>query len=242
MFEHGESSRPREEVREDVPETAVDTWDIVTDVITVSYATILGYVMPPILRDDTPEEQRGDYRDVQLDTIQPRMTEPYVEMEVEAREEPTAIPAEDDSDAEYRGRSSTPVRGGVMRFDGYTDSEDDDAADDDDAGDDDHDDDDDEDHDDDDDDQSAGYDADRDPDEDGDDAVTVPETDPKEDPEEAPAEEDPTGYFDGMGTTADDIIESSTARIEELEEQVQHLEEQDAAHQYVEDQYREVAY
>ena len=47
MFERGESSRTRED----------DAWDITVDVITEAYATIPGYEMPPILRDETPEEQ-----------------------------------------------------------------------------------------------------------------------------------------------------------------------------------------
>ena len=86
-------------------------------------------------------------------------------------------------------------------------------------------------------------------DEEDDDAETdtVPESDPEEkdpeeDPEEAPIEEEPVEYTDDMGTTADDIIESLTARTTELEEQVQHLEEQNQVHQYMEDQYRDVAY
>ena len=115
MFERGESSRPREEeVHEEVREVReVAPRDFISDVITVSYDTIPRYTMPPILRDDTPEEQRGDFLDIYLDAIQSRATEPYVERE--AREEPvTAVPVEDDPDEEYRGRHSTPVRGGVM--------------------------------------------------------------------------------------------------------------------------------
>ena len=55
---------------------------------------------------------------------------------------------------------------------------------------------------------------------------TVPESDPEEeDPEEEPIEEEPTEYVDGMGSTADDIIEALTTRNAELEEQVQYLEE-----------------
>ena len=75
------------------------------------------------------------------------------------------------------------------------------------------------------------------------DTDTVPESDPEEDdPEEAPVEEEPAGYTDDMGTTTDDIIESLTTRTTELEERVQHLEEQNAVHQYMEDQYRDVAH
>ena len=47
MFERGESSRTRQE----------EPREIAVDIITEAYATIPGYEMPPILRDDTPEEQ-----------------------------------------------------------------------------------------------------------------------------------------------------------------------------------------
>ena len=58
MAERGEPSRPRvEEVREVVPEAAVDIRGFTTDVITVSYDTIPGYVMPRITIDVTPEEE-----------------------------------------------------------------------------------------------------------------------------------------------------------------------------------------
>ena len=158
------------------------------------------------------EEHQGEFREIQMDTTQPRAMEPRVE--AEAREDQAATPAEaepDDEDEEYIPRSATPVWGGVMRFGGSSDDDDEK-------------------------DEVPETDPDEeDPDED-------PEEDPEEDSEEAHMEEEPAGYTDDMGTTADDIIESSTVRIAELEEQVQHLEEQNAVHQYVEDQYREVAY
>ena len=70
----GESSRPREEeVHEEVRVVReVAPRDFISDVITVSYGTIPGYTMPPILRDDTPKEQRGDFLDIHLDAIQSR--------------------------------------------------------------------------------------------------------------------------------------------------------------------------
>ena len=45
-----------------------------------------------------------------------------------------------------------------------------------------------------------------------------------------------------MGTTAVDIIETLTAVNEELEDRVSYLEEQNQVHQYMEDQYRDVAH
>ena len=148
-------------------------------------------------------------------TTQARAVEPHVEIEV--REDQTATPAGSDPDTEYRRRSSTPVRGGVTRFRGYTDSDDEE-------------------------DEVSETDPDEDPEEDDSEADAEPESDPEEDPEEEPEEQEPAGYIDAMGTTADDIIESSTAKIAELEERVQHLEEQNAVHQHVEDQYRDIAH
>ena len=210
MSKNGESSRPREEeVLEEVWEVReVTTRSFISDMFTASLDPIPGDTMPPILRDDTPEDQRGDFLDVHLDVIQSMATEPCVTRET--REESVAtVQTEGDSDEEYQGRYSTPVRGRVMRFDGYTDSEEDD---------------DDDDHD------------------DGDDTEIVPETDPEEDPEEAPAGEDPSEYFGDMDITTDDTIESSIARIFELEEQVHDLQEQNTVHQQVEDQYRDIAH
>lgn len=69
-----------------------------------------------------------------------------------------------------------------------------------------------------------------------------PEEAAEEDPEEDPEETEPVGYFDGMGSTADDIIEGLTERSQELEDRVAHLEEQNAVHQEREDQYRDLAY
>ena len=272
MAERGEPSRPRvEEVREVVPEAAVDIRGFITDVITVSYDTIPGYVMPRITIDETPEEEQGEYQDIHLDTIPSGVTEPFSALEIESRGDRTDEPVETDRDVEietggeptddapdtyYSRRSSTPVRGGVMHFDGYTDSDDDDG-DDDEVPETDPEEADDYDDDDDDTEDGAGYgtragsyedDADMDPAEDEHDADAAAESDPDEDPEEAPLEQEapmqgePTGYIDDMGTTADDIIESSTARIDELEGQVQHLEVQNEVHQYMEDLYRDMAH
>ena len=88
MFERGESSRTRQE----------EPREIAVDIITEAYATIPGYEMPPILRDETPEEQQGEYRDIQMVATQARAVEPHVEVEV--REDQAATPAESDPDEE----------------------------------------------------------------------------------------------------------------------------------------------
>ena len=46
MSEWGESSRAREE----------EAREIIVDTITEAYATIPGYEMPPVLREQTPDE------------------------------------------------------------------------------------------------------------------------------------------------------------------------------------------
>ena len=52
----------------------------------------------------------------------------------------------------------------------------------------------------------------------------------------------PGGFPDGMGSTADDIIEGMTGYQQKLEERIEHLELQNQIHRYQEDQYRDVAY
>ena len=52
----------------------------------------------------------------------------------------------------------------------------------------------------------------------------------------------PGGFPDGMGSTADDIIEGMTVFQQDLEERVEHLELQNQIHQQREDQYRDLAY
>jgi chromosome segregation ATPase len=53
---------------------------------------------------------------------------------------------------------------------------------------------------------------------------------------------EPVGYHDDMGTTADDIIEELMTQNVQLEDRIAHLEEQNAVHQEMENQYRDLAY
>ena len=61
---------------------------IIVDNITEAYAIIPGYEMPPVLREQTSdEEEQGECHEVHIDTIQPRAIELHIEAEGSPRED-----------------------------------------------------------------------------------------------------------------------------------------------------------
>ena len=81
MLEQGESSRVRDG----------ESREILVDTINDAYATISGYEMPPVLRDTTPDEEQGEFRDIQIDTTQLRVMEPHIEAEGSPRDDQLVV-------------------------------------------------------------------------------------------------------------------------------------------------------